>query len=74
MEFKPPLKIRRIAAPNPVHEDVQAFIHGMSPDNTFWRTRQQFDSVQFLTTVIPDPKNPSKQMLMYEAYVLYHEG
>ncbi|MFB9654558.1 hypothetical protein [Pseudarthrobacter oxydans] len=74
MEFRPPLRIRRIAERKPVHEEVQAFINGMHRENTFWNTRQQFDSVQFLTTVIPDPKNPDKQALMYEAYILYREG
>ncbi|GAB5080386.1 hypothetical protein ARTHROSP310_35330 [Arthrobacter sp. AD-310] len=68
------LKIERIAKPKPAHEDVQSFISGMSPDNTFFRTRRQFDSVQFVTTLIPDPRDPSKQALLFEAYVLFYEG
>ena len=33
----------------------------------------QVTSVQFLTTTIPDPKNPETWRVQYEAYITYQQ-
>jgi hypothetical protein len=65
------LKIHRISRFSPVDVEAERFIVRLKPE-TMFKDAQQFNSVQFVTTAIPDPKNASKTVIQYEAYILYY--
>lgn len=69
------LKIQRLASTTPVHEAAQTFINKLRT-NPAYRSEQRFNSVQFVTTSVPDPKarDTTSLIVMYEAYVTYYEG
>lgn len=70
-----PLLIHRIANSRPVSEDAALFINSLRPEpHGVFRVRsQRFDSVQFVTTLVPDSRDTTQQRVMFEAYILYYE-
>ena len=68
------LIIHRIAKNQPVNVEAAQYINGLRAQFGVLRVRShRFDSVQFVTTAGVDPKDSNKSVLLYEAYILYHE-
>ena len=57
-----------------VHHVAQ-FDRDVSGEVTQWLAylKGQVTSVQFLTTAVPDPQDPGKWRVQYEAYITYQQ-